>query len=136
MARPLFNGDLTMRPVRWILDASFCYVPLVATSVASTWRRAGWRPTTDEKRRARRQRTAEVAVDWIGPADAPTTVARRISGRVSATIRDPLPIHDVARGALTHSDVAPIRKPHPEHQSASRSAVRLRDSAILQLISN
>lgn len=42
-----------MRPIRSILDTSFCYVPSVATSVASTWRRAGWRPTTDEERKAR-----------------------------------------------------------------------------------
>ena len=48
-----------MRPIRSILDASFCYVPSVATSVASTWRRAGWRPTTDEERKARRQRAVE-----------------------------------------------------------------------------
>jgi len=72
-----------MRPIRSILDASFRYVPSVATSVASTWRRAGWRPTTEEERRARRQPTAELMVDWIGAANAPTTIARRVSVRVS-----------------------------------------------------
>ena len=73
----LSNGELIMRPIRSILDASFCYVPSVATSVASTWRRAGWRPTTDEERKARRQPTAELVVDWIGSADAPTKIARQ-----------------------------------------------------------
>jgi hypothetical protein len=71
------NGELVMRPIRSILDASFCYVPSVATSVASTWRRAGWRPTTDEERKARRQPTAELVVDWIGAADAPAKIARQ-----------------------------------------------------------
>jgi hypothetical protein len=65
-----------MKPIRSILDASFRYVPSVATSVASTWRRAGWRPTTDEERKARRQPTAELVVDCIGAADAPTSVTR------------------------------------------------------------
>src|ERR1700687_5117531 len=86
-----FNGDLTMRPVRWILDASFCYVPSVATSVAATWRRAGWRPTTDEERKARRQPTAALLVDKIGAVDAPPAVARRILVRVPSTSRTPPP---------------------------------------------
>jgi hypothetical protein len=73
----LSNGELIMRPIRSILDASFCYVPSVATSVASTWRRAGWRPTTDEERKARRKPSAELVVDWIGAADAPAKVARQ-----------------------------------------------------------
>src|ERR1700687_3140904 len=60
-----FNGELTMRPIRSILDASFCYVPSVATSVAATWRRAGWRPTPDEGRNARRQPSAELFVDQL-----------------------------------------------------------------------
>lgn len=46
-----------------ILDESFRYVPAAATSVADTWRRFGWRPITDEERRARRQPAAEIPVD-------------------------------------------------------------------------
>jgi hypothetical protein len=72
-----------MKPIRSILDASFRYVPSVATSVASTWRRAGWRPTTDEERKTRRQPTAELVVDCIGAADAPTSVTRRAPVGVS-----------------------------------------------------
>lgn len=46
-----------MRPSVSILDASFRYAPSFATSVVTTWRRAGWRPTTDDERKAR-QRSA------------------------------------------------------------------------------
>jgi hypothetical protein len=73
-----------MKPIRSILDASFRYVPSVATSVASTWRRAGWLPTTDEERKARRQPTAELVVDCIGVAGAPTSVTRLASVSVSS----------------------------------------------------
>ena len=71
-----------MRSIRSILDPSFRYVPSVATSVASTWRRAGWRPTTDEERRARCQPTVTLVVDWIGAADSPSG-GRRVSVKVS-----------------------------------------------------
>jgi len=54
-----------MKPTRSILDPLFRYIHSVATSVASTWRRAGWRPTTEEERKARRQPTAELVVDCI-----------------------------------------------------------------------
>jgi hypothetical protein len=123
-----------MRPIRSILDASFRYVPSVATSVASTWRRAGWRPTTDEERRARRQPTAELVVDWIGAANAPTTMARRVSVRMSDSSRDSLSTHNPERSAVAQSDVAALRKAPAEHQSASRGSGRLRDSAILQMV--
>jgi hypothetical protein len=36
-----------MKPSRSILDESFQYVPSVATSVADTWRRFGWRSKKD-----------------------------------------------------------------------------------------
>ena len=42
-----------MKRARSILDESFRYVPAVATSVADTWRRFGWRPTTEEERKKR-----------------------------------------------------------------------------------
>ena len=44
-----------MRPKPSILDPSFRYEPSFATSVASTWRRAGWQPTTNEQRKARQK---------------------------------------------------------------------------------
>ena len=39
-----------MKPIKSILDRSFVYVPSTATSVDRTWRRYGWRPTTEEAR--------------------------------------------------------------------------------------
>jgi hypothetical protein len=46
-----------------ILDGSFRYVPSKDTSVADTWRRFGWRPTTDADRQARRRLTARATVE-------------------------------------------------------------------------
>ena len=54
-----------MKPSRSILDHSFHYVPAAATSVAETWRRFGWRPTTDDQRKARRRPETSIAVDSI-----------------------------------------------------------------------
>jgi len=54
---------LAARPAHSILDRSFRYVPAAATSVVQTWRRFGWRPTTDDERKRRDQRTAELVVD-------------------------------------------------------------------------
>ena len=116
-----------MRPIRSILDASFCYVPSVATSVAATWRRAGWRPTTDEERKTRRRPTAELLVDKIGPVDAPTAVARRILVRVPSTSRDPLPAQDSDLGAITLRDVTPSRKSYLENALRSAKVARHRD---------
>ena len=39
-----------MRPSRSILDRDFRYVPSIATSVAETWKRFGWRPMKKPKR--------------------------------------------------------------------------------------
>ena len=55
-----------MKPYRSILDDSFQYVPAVASSVAKTWRRFGWRPTTEVERKARRSPTAQIVVEDIG----------------------------------------------------------------------
>lgn len=44
-----------MEPTHSILDSSFRYVPAATTSVADTWRRFGWRPTTDEERAIRQR---------------------------------------------------------------------------------
>jgi hypothetical protein len=80
---------MNMRSIRSILDPSFDYVPSFATSVASTWRRAGWRPTTDEDRKARQSPSAKLVVEWIGKADP--AVARRAPRRVPDASRDPIP---------------------------------------------
>ena len=54
-----------MKLAHSILDNSFRYVPAVATSVAETWRRFGWRPTTDEERKARRRPTLALVVESV-----------------------------------------------------------------------
>jgi hypothetical protein len=55
-----------MRPSYSILNPSFRYVPAAATSVAETWRRFGWRPTTDQERKIRRGPDLTLVVDQIG----------------------------------------------------------------------
>jgi hypothetical protein len=42
-----------------ILDRTFKYVPSTATSIAETWRRFGWQPTTERERQMRPRLTAE-----------------------------------------------------------------------------
>ena len=54
-----------MKPAHSILDDSFRYVPAIATSVAETWRRFGWRPTSDEERKRRRQPTLALVVQSV-----------------------------------------------------------------------
>ncbi len=45
-----------------LLDPRFRYVPATQTDILTTWRRFGFRPTTDSERRAR-QRFASLAGD-------------------------------------------------------------------------
>jgi hypothetical protein len=54
-----------MKPSRSILDESFPYVSSAATSVTETWRRYGWRPTTDEERKRRRRRTSGAIAEFV-----------------------------------------------------------------------
>jgi len=65
--RGLERGREMMR----LFDPTFKYVPSSCTDVAATWRRFGFRPTTESERRARRRREAPVeapgSVDLGGP---------------------------------------------------------------------
>jgi hypothetical protein len=54
-----------MRPAHSILDSSFCYVPAVATSVAATWQRFGWRPPSEERQGVRRRPSASRVVERV-----------------------------------------------------------------------
>jgi hypothetical protein len=56
-----------MKPSLSLLDVSFQYVPAMATSVSTTWRRFGWRPPSDFEHRPRSMHR-------------PTYPARRIDG--------------------------------------------------------
>ncbi len=58
-----------MRPDRSILHESFRYVPAATTSVAATWRRFGWRPTTDAERAARSRRRQVRVVETAAAPD-------------------------------------------------------------------
>ena len=68
---------------RSILDPAFRYVPSFATSVAATWQRFGWRPTTDEDRKARRRPDMRLVVDWVGAGDARDQSAHQLLSIVS-----------------------------------------------------
>ena len=55
-----------MKPSRSILDKRFQYVPSIYTSVADTWRRHGWQPHAESRRKlqeAERVRRA-AATTW------------------------------------------------------------------------
>jgi hypothetical protein len=45
-----------------LLDSRFKYVPSTSTNVAQTWRRFGFRPTTDAERSARQRRLQTAGV--------------------------------------------------------------------------
>lgn len=53
-----------------LLDPRFKYVPAARTDVAATWRRFGFKPTTDAQRRARKLR-GEPGSDEVVAAAAP-----------------------------------------------------------------
>jgi hypothetical protein len=61
------------KPTHSILNDSFRYVPAAATSVVETWRRFGWRPTTDEERNGRRRTAADFPDE---PVAAVTPIGR------------------------------------------------------------
>ena len=72
-----------MKPDRSILDESFPYVSSAATSVAETWRRFGWRPTTDEERKRQRRPAVALVVEAVA--------AVRPSARAPRSHLEPLP---------------------------------------------
>lgn len=50
-----------------LFDPTFKYVPSSRTDVAATWRRFGFRPTTESERQARGRRKAPVEAISGGP---------------------------------------------------------------------
>jgi hypothetical protein len=68
-----------MKPSPTILDPSFRYVPAAATSVADTWRRFGWRPTSDEERKRRRPPAPTLLVEHV--AAIRSIGPRRVAGQ-------------------------------------------------------
>jgi hypothetical protein len=59
------------RLIMRLLDPRFKYIPAAHTDVAATWRRFGFRPTTEAERRSRKLRD-----DTAMPEDSPRTNAR------------------------------------------------------------
>jgi hypothetical protein len=64
-ARSTSAENQTVKLIRSLLDPSFHYVPAVATSVAETWRRFGWRPMAEAERRGQRSPAATLFVDRV-----------------------------------------------------------------------
>jgi hypothetical protein len=60
-----------------LLDSRFKYIPSTSTNVASTWRKFGFRPTTDAERSARQRRlqsgTPSAEVTQLQPGKRKTT---------------------------------------------------------------
>lgn len=79
-----------------ILDARFKYTPSLDTNIVSTWKRFGYRPTTDAERAARQRRTQQELVNSGQPTASVTTLdsvkrkvpALRMSARQKAASGD------------------------------------------------
>jgi hypothetical protein len=63
-----------------LLDPGFRYVPAAHTNVTATWKRFGYRPTTDAERRARQSRM-EAEADAAAPNRAGQVVPRVVRRR-------------------------------------------------------
>jgi hypothetical protein len=61
-----------------LLDPGFRYVPSANTNVTATWKRFGYRPTTEAERRARQSR---MNVHGVGVAEATVPGARAVRRR-------------------------------------------------------
>jgi hypothetical protein len=60
-----------------MLDAKFRYVPSAHTNVAATWKRFGFRPTTEAERRARQTRLHAEELAPPAPAAGAANTRRR-----------------------------------------------------------
>jgi hypothetical protein len=52
-----------------LLDPRFKYVPSAKTDISATWRRYGFRPTTDAERRARQRASIEGSASFADDFD-------------------------------------------------------------------
>ena len=117
-----------------ILDDSFCYVPAIATSVAETWRRFGWRPTTEEERKRRRKRittqTSQVIVGHFGDKDptAQVPLEQSLAEEVRANDKHELPV--------SHEDRPSMQSPlHSERREAESAGARRQVAWRMQIMS-
>jgi hypothetical protein len=65
-----------------LLDARFKYIPAARTDVAATWRRFGFRPTTDAERRFRSAQGDDGAADETRPTGPVPRRRRRADSAV------------------------------------------------------
>jgi hypothetical protein len=79
-ARARLEKGFAMR----LLDQRFRYIPAANTDVAATWRRFGFRPTTESERRARQRADAAAALDAAGNARGDIELAPQIAATVRA----------------------------------------------------
>ncbi|HUP93434.1 MAG TPA: hypothetical protein VM164_00910 [Burkholderiales bacterium] len=65
-----------------IYDARFKYTPAINTNIASTWKKFGFKPTTESERLARQRRAFEDEPDDAGAGASITQFdsARRVRG--------------------------------------------------------
>jgi hypothetical protein len=62
-----------------LLDQRFRYIPAAKTDVSATWRRFGFRPTTESERRARMRASPPGAEEATGPARRELELASRFT---------------------------------------------------------
>src|SRR5271163_2565237 len=95
-----------MKPAHSILDDSFRYVPAIATSVTETWRRFGWRPTSEEEPRRQRRPTATLVVDSVATVAPLRREAARQESRIHSGQLGGMMDQDELRSLeLTHEDL-------------------------------
>jgi len=74
-----------------LLDAKFKYIPSTSTNIVATWKRHGYKPTTEAERQARQRRARGVApkddasVVQLDGAKRVQRAALRLATRKSAT---------------------------------------------------
>src|SRR5262245_9714541 len=83
-----------VKPAKSILDQSFDYASCLATAVDRTWRRFGWRPTSEEERKQRQRRIQARSPDARKQANVAEDMLKRLSNAAA---------HSAARGEATTS---------------------------------
>ena len=70
-----------------LLDAKFKYTPSTSTNIVATWKRHGYKPTTDAERQARQRRAMGLAKKdaSVVQLDGVKRAALRLAARKAAT---------------------------------------------------
>ena len=70
-----------------LLDAKFKYTPSTSTNITSTWRRFGFKPTTEAERTARQRRLQHPAAASMHTSAAVTPLAGKRKFANAPTLR-------------------------------------------------